>query len=76
LVVIFFGYDLGYGLRKWQVKFLEYVKKQDEVVKNLFWDRIKQACLEFLRNGDLPEKVLKEVPETFEAACRLYGVKI
>lgn len=76
LVVTFFGYDLGLGLRKWQVKFLGYVKEQDEMVRNVFWDRIKQACLEFFRNEDLPEGVLKQVPETFEAACKLYGVKI
>lgn len=76
LAVTFFGYDLGFGLRGWQVKFLEYIKKQEKVVRDVFWDRVKQACLEFLRNGDLPEKVIQQVPNTFEDACKLYGVKI
>lgn len=70
----YFFLDVGGGLKKYQRGFLQQLASMGKEEAEKKWGKVKTATEVFERKGKIPAKIESQFPQTFEQACKYYGV--
>lgn len=74
-LAVYFMLSIGNVVKKYRNKFLkELVEMKDRAEAIRIWNLIKECVEEVERQGQIPEKIIKQFPQTLEESLKFYEV--